>query len=54
MYELVVDADVLNSIMIRGKSSYKPILTYFDFYSPDFVFEEIELKTKGKKMIMPI
>jgi len=42
MREFVVDANVLISIMISGKSSYKPILTYFDFYSPDFVFEEIE------------
>jgi len=42
MKEFVVDANVLISIMISGKSSYKPILTYFDFYTPDFVFEEIE------------
>jgi predicted nucleic acid-binding protein len=40
--EFVVDANVLISIIISGKSSHKPILTYFDFYSPDFVFEEIE------------
>lgn len=42
MREYVVDANVLISIMISGKSSYKPILTFFDFYSPEFVFEEIE------------
>lgn len=42
MGEYVVDANVLISIMISGKSTYKPILTYFDFYTPDFVFEEIE------------
>jgi predicted nucleic acid-binding protein len=42
MREFVVDANILISVMISGKSSYKPILTYFDFYSPDFVFEEIE------------
>jgi predicted nucleic acid-binding protein len=42
MREFVVDANVLISIMISGKSSYKPILTFFDFYTPDFVFEEIE------------
>jgi predicted nucleic acid-binding protein len=42
MQEYVVDANVLISIMISGKSTYKPILTYYDFYSPDFVFEEID------------
>ena len=42
MQQYVVDANVLISIMISGKSTYKPILTYFDFYSPDFVFEEID------------
>jgi predicted nucleic acid-binding protein len=42
MREFVVDANVLISIMISGRSSYKPILTFFDFYTPDFVFEEIE------------
>lgn len=42
MQQYVVDANVLISIMISGKSTYKPILTYYDFYSPDFVFEEID------------
>jgi predicted nucleic acid-binding protein len=42
MRQFVVDANVLISIMISGKATYKPILAYFDFYSPDFVFEEIE------------
>jgi predicted nucleic acid-binding protein len=42
MREFVVDANVLISIMISGKSSYKPILTHFDLYSPDFVCNEIE------------
>jgi predicted nucleic acid-binding protein len=42
MLQYVIDANVLISIMISGKSTYKPILTYYDFYSPDFVFEEID------------
>lgn len=42
MRDFIVDANVLISIMISGKSSYKPILTFFNFYTPDFVFEEIE------------
>jgi len=46
MREFVVDANVLISIMISGKASYKPILTYFDFYTPDFVLDEID-KYKG-------
>lgn len=42
MGDFIVDANVLISIMISGKSYYKPILTFFNFYTPDFVFEEIE------------
>ena len=42
MSEFVVDANILISILISGKSSHKAILRYFVFYSPDFVFEEIE------------
>ncbi len=42
MRQFVVDANVLISIMISGKSAYKPILNLFDFYTPDFVFDEIE------------
>ena len=42
MREFVVDANVLISIMISGKSSYKPSLTFFDFFTPDFVLEEID------------
>lgn len=42
MQQYVVDANVLISIIISRKSTYKPILTYYDFYSPDFVFEEID------------
>ncbi len=42
MLQYVVDANVLISMMISGKGSYKPILTYYNFYSPDFVLEEIE------------
>jgi len=42
MRDFVVDANVLISIMISGKSSYKLILTFFNFYTPDFVFDEIE------------
>lgn len=42
MQEFVVDANVLISILISGKSSYKLILTYLDLFTPDFALEEIE------------
>jgi hypothetical protein len=40
--QFVVDANVLISILISGKASYKPILTFLDFFTPDFALEEIE------------
>jgi predicted nucleic acid-binding protein len=42
MTDFVVDANVLMSILISGKSSYKPLLTYYNFIFPDFVLVEIE------------
>jgi predicted nucleic acid-binding protein len=42
MREYIIDANVLISIIISGKASYKPILSYYKFYTPDFAFEEIE------------
>jgi len=40
--QFVVDANILISILISGKSSYKPILSFLDFFTPDFALEEIE------------
>ncbi len=42
MQEFVIDANILISMLISGKASYKPILTYFKFYTPDYAFDEIE------------
>ena len=42
MQEFVVDANVLISILISGKASYKLILSSLDFFTPDFALEEIE------------
>ena len=42
MQQFVVDANVLISILISGKASYKPILTFLDLFTPDFALEEIE------------
>jgi predicted nucleic acid-binding protein len=42
MRDFVIDANVLMSILISGKSSFKPFLTYFNFILPDFVLVELE------------
>ena len=42
MREFVIDANVLMSILISGKSSYKQLLTHFNFILPDFVLIELD------------
>ena len=42
MQEFVVDANVLISVLISGKASYKLILSFLDLFTPDFALEEIE------------
>jgi len=42
MTDFVMDANVLMSILISGKASYRPILTYYQFILPDFVFIEVD------------
>lgn len=53
MTDFVIDANVLVSMLISGKSSYKPILTFNNFILPDFALIEIDkyksvLKEKTK------
>jgi predicted nucleic acid-binding protein len=53
MTDFVIDANILMSILISGKASYKPLLTYYNFILPDFVLVEVEkykniLRTKTK------
>ena len=53
MIDFVIDANILMSMLISGKASYRPLLTHFNFILPDFVLIEIEkyrhiLKTKTK------
>ncbi len=53
MTDFVIDANILMSILISGKASYKPLLTYYNFVLPDFVLIEVEkykhiLKSKTK------
>ena len=42
MIDYVIDANILMSILISGKASYKPILKYYNFISPEFVLVELE------------
>lgn len=42
MADFIIDANILMSILISGKASYRPILNYYRFIVPDFVFLEIE------------
>ena len=42
MIDFIIDANILMSMLISGKSLYRPLLTYYRFYAPDFVFIEIE------------
>lgn len=42
MVDFIIDANILMSILISGKASYRPILTYHRFVAPDFIFLEIE------------
>lgn len=40
--DYVIDANILMSILISGKASYKPFLTNYNFILPDFVLIEID------------
>ncbi len=42
MIDFVIDANVLMSILIRGRAGYRPILSFNNFILPNFAFIEIE------------
>jgi predicted nucleic acid-binding protein len=42
MNSYVIDANVLMSIIISGKSIYKPLLDYYNFIVPEFALVEID------------
>lgn len=42
MTDFVMDANILMSILMSGRSSYRPILTYYRFFLPDFVLTEVD------------
>lgn len=53
MIDFVIDANILMSMLISGRASYRPLLTYYNFILPDFVLIELEkhkeiLKNKTK------
>lgn len=53
MIDYVIDANVLMSILISGKSAYRPILAFNNFILPDFALIEINkyqsvIKSKTK------
>ncbi len=39
----IIDANVLMSILISGKSQYLNLLSLFNFYLPEFAFTEVNL-----------
>ncbi len=42
MYDYVLDTNVLMSILISGKSGYKPIVMFNSFVTIDYLFKEID------------
>lgn len=44
--DFVIDANVLMSILISGRASYRPVLSFHRFILPEFALVEIE-KYKG-------
>ena len=42
MRDYMMDANILMSILISGRSDYRPLLTYYNFLLPEFVLVEIE------------
>lgn len=42
MRDFVIDANILMSILISGKATYKNLLNYFNFILPEFGLVEID------------
>jgi len=42
MFDYILDTNVIMSILISGKSSYKPIVMFNRFVTIDYIFKEIE------------
>lgn len=41
-FDYIIDTNILMSILISGKSSYKPIVMFNRFVSIDYIFKEID------------
>ncbi len=53
MTDFVIDSNILMSILLSGKSSYRTLLNHYNFILPDFALVEIDkyqsvLKSKTK------
>lgn len=44
--DFIIDANIILSILISGKASYKPLLSYYNFIAPDFALVEIDKYSK--------
>jgi len=42
MFDYILDTNILMSILISGKSSYKPIVMFNRFVTIDYIFKEID------------
>jgi predicted nucleic acid-binding protein len=42
MFDYILDTNILMSILISGKSSYKPIVMFNRFVTIDYIFNEID------------
>jgi predicted nucleic acid-binding protein len=41
--DYVLDANIIMSMFIRGKARYEQLIKLFRFYSPDYLFTELEI-----------
>lgn len=41
-FDYIIDTNILMSILISGKSSYKPIVMFNRFVTIDYIFKEID------------
>jgi predicted nucleic acid-binding protein len=42
MFDYILDTNILMSILISGKSGYKPIMMFNRFVTIDYIFKEID------------
>ena len=56
MFDYVIDTNVVMCMLISGKAHYRTILSYANFYLPEFSLSELDeyygLKRKGYKNVI--